>query len=305
MVAKSEYRRYTIDEVKRKVVSALNENSGGLSGVEIAAITGISRMTITKYLNIFATLRLIRQKKIGAVNVWSIEQGTDDYELPANVFEIQQKFMEAISLGNGDWARNILVNVINSKIEDLKVLSDIIAPTVNTFNELYNRGRLGKTERLHLFTLIVEIVDYLRYTLVPAKSKNGVFSIFVAASEDYIFFAKIGALAFQILGFKVLYLGNVEQHIDPFFDIDFQRYTLKLCGNKRGLLITCICSSGEGSLNFLYGVTRAIRAKTRMELKIVLFTPSSFNITVDKFGSDHVVNDLGSLIEWVRENVNV
>ncbi len=300
---KPAYRRYAIEEVKRRIVNALRENREGLSGVEIASLTGISRMTITKYLNIFATLRLIKQKKIGSVNVWFAEPGTDEYDIRANIFGIQQKFMEAISLGDGDYARNMLVNLIDSKIEDLKVLSDIVAPTVNTFNELYNRGRLGKTERIHLLTLVMEIVDYLKYIILPAKNKVHAFSLFVAASEDYIFFAKIGALALQILGSRISYLGNIEQHIDPFFDIDFQRYVLKICGNRKGLLIICICSSGEGSLHFLYAATRAIKAKTRMQLKIVLFTPSSIRSAVDKLGSDYVANDLGSFIEWAKEIV--
>lgn len=300
LVNKGRYTRYNIEEVKRRIVRALHENSGGLSGVEIASITGISRMTITKYLNIFATLRLIKPKKIGSVNVWFIEPGTDDYDRSANVFEIQRRFMEAISLCDGDHARNILVNVINSKVDRLRVLSDVIAPTVNTFNELYNRGRLGKTERLHLVSLITEILDYLKYTVAPAKNKIGIFSLFVAASEDYIFFAKIGALAFQMLGFKVLYLGNIEQHIDPFFDIDFQRYMQKLWGIRGGLLITCICSSGEGSLQFLYSVIKALKPKAGMEIKIVLFTPNSIRNVVDKLGSDYVANDLSSLIEWAK-----
>ena len=43
------YRRYTLDEVKRKIIDALQDNSIGLSGVELASATGINRMTITKY----------------------------------------------------------------------------------------------------------------------------------------------------------------------------------------------------------------------------------------------------------------
>ena len=42
------YRRYTLDEVKRKIIDALQDNSIGLSGVELASATGINRMTITK-----------------------------------------------------------------------------------------------------------------------------------------------------------------------------------------------------------------------------------------------------------------
>jgi len=96
------YRRYTLDEVKRRIIDALQDNSVGLSGVELASTTGINRMTITKYLNILATMRLIKKKRVGSVNVWFVEPGTADYEFPVNYLEVQQKFMNAIAIGDGD-----------------------------------------------------------------------------------------------------------------------------------------------------------------------------------------------------------
>jgi hypothetical protein len=123
----------------------------------------------------------------------------------------------------------------------------------------------------------------------------------VAASEDRIYHAKIGALALQILGFRTLYIGNVEQHIDPFFDIDFQRYVVKLWDNNKGLLIICIYSSEEGSLRFLYSASSAIKGKLKAEVRIVLFTKPELRNPMESLGADYVVNDLTSLIEWVEK----
>lgn len=294
------YRRYTLDEVKRKIIEALQDNATGLSGVELASTAGINRMTITKYLNILETMRLIKKKKVGSVNVWFAERGTDDYEFPVNYLEVQQKFMNAIMLGDADQARNILISVINSNIELLRILTDIIVPTLNTVNELYNRGRLGKTERIYLLNLILELIDLLKFTIQPESIKRGGYSLFVAASEDRIYHAKIGALALQILGFRTSYIGNVEQHIDPFFDIDFQRYMLKLWDNKKGLMIICIYSSGEGSLRFLYEAARAMKAKLKAELRIVLFASPELRNIIDSLGCDYIADDLNSLIKWVE-----
>ncbi len=294
------YRRYTLDEVKRKIIEALQDNATGLSGVELASTAGINRMTITKYLNILETMRLIKKKKVGSVNVWFVERGTEDYEFPVNYLEVQQKFMNAVVLGDADHARNILISVINSNIELLKILTDIIVPTLNTVNELYNRGRLGKTERIYLLNLILELIDLLKFSIRPECIKRGGYSLFVTASEDRIYHAKIGALALQILGFRTSYIGNVEQHIDPFFDIDFQRYVMKLWDNKKGLLIICIYSSGEGSLRFLYAAARAMKAKLKAELRIVLFASPELQNIIDSLGSDYIANDLNSLVKWVE-----
>jgi methanogenic corrinoid protein MtbC1 len=289
-----------LDEVKRKIIEALQDNATGLSGVELASTAGINRMTITKYLNILETMRLIKKKKVGSVNVWFVERGTEDYEFPVNYLEVQQKFMNAVVLGDADHARNILISVINSNIELLKILTDIIVPTLNTVNELYNRGRLGKTERIYLLNLILELIDLLKFSIRPECIKRGGYSLFVTASEDRIYHAKIGALALQILGFRTSYIGNVEQHIDPFFDIDFQRYVMKLWDNKKGLLIICIYSSGEGSLRFLYAAARAMKAKLKAELRIVLFASPELQNIIDSLGSDYIANDLNSLVKWVE-----
>ena len=67
------YRRYTLDEIKRKIVDVLQSTGDtGLSGVELADRIGINRMTITKYLDIMHAKGLLKKKKIGNVNIWSI-----------------------------------------------------------------------------------------------------------------------------------------------------------------------------------------------------------------------------------------
>jgi methanogenic corrinoid protein MtbC1 len=298
------YRRYTLDEVKRKVINSLQDNATGLSGVDLASTTGINRMTLTKYLNILATMRLIKKKRVGSVNVWFVEPGMVEYEFPLNYLEVQQKFMNAIMLGDGNQARNILISVINSNIELLKILTDVVVPTVNTVNELYSRGRLGKTERIHLLNLILELIDLLKFTIQTGNIKRRASCFFVAAAEDRIYHAKIGALALQILGFRTLYIGNVEQHIDPFFDIDFQRYMVKLWDNNKGLLILCIYSSSEGSLRFLYSASRVIKAKLKAEVRIVLFTTPELRNPMESLGADYVVNDLTSLIDWAEREAS-
>ena len=159
------YRRYSLEEVKHKIIDALQIDNTGLSGVELALKTGINRMTITKYLNVLSTLGLIRKKKIGSVNVWLLESGVADFEYPINYLEVQQRFMDAILGGDAKQAHRIITSINSSNIEKLKILTDVIVPTANTLNELYNRGRLEKTERISLMNTIVELVDVLKYNL--------------------------------------------------------------------------------------------------------------------------------------------
>ncbi len=60
------YKRYTIDEISRKVYSELSENYSGLSGVELANRTKVNRMTLAKYLDLMLAKGLVRKKKLEA-----------------------------------------------------------------------------------------------------------------------------------------------------------------------------------------------------------------------------------------------
>jgi len=294
------YRRYTLDEVKRKIINVLQINKTGLSGIELADKTGINRMTITKYLNVLSTIGLIKKKKLGSVNVWFLEAGAIDFEFPVNYLEVQQKFMNSIMLGDENQLRQIILNVINSDIEPIKILTQVILPTLNTLNDLYSRGRLGKTEQISLLNMILELVDLMKFNVQPVEMKSNAFAIIVAGSEDRIYYAKIGAVSLQILGWNSLYIGNVEQHIDPFFDIDFQRYIMQVWNDKKGLMIICIYASEESSLRFLNAATKSIKAKLKGQVSIVLLATPDLQLVSEAMDADYRAKDLQSLIEWTE-----
>ena len=299
------YRRYTLEEVKRKIIDVLQSNGTGLSGVELSNETGINRITITKYLDVLHTIGLIKKKKVGSVNVWFLETGVTDFEFPINYLEVQQKFINAIMIGDQNQAHRIIVNVINSNIEKIRIVTDVILPTVNTLNELYNRGRLGVTERISLLNMISELVDLLKFNIRPDRMKQNAHAISVVGSEDRIYHAKIGALALQILGWNSSYIGNVEHYIDPFFDIDFQRYVAKIWNNKKGVMIIFIYSSEEGSLRFLSATIKSIKGKMKAEIKMILLSTPELLSLSETIGADYVAKDMQSLIEWAEKEYKI
>ncbi len=113
------YRRYTLDEVKRKIVDVLEGAGPGMSGIELADRTGINRMTITKYLDVMHAVGLVKKKKTGNVNVWFLETGIAGIEFPVNYIQVQQKLINAILAGKEDQARRILLSVLNSDIDQV------------------------------------------------------------------------------------------------------------------------------------------------------------------------------------------
>lgn len=299
------YRRYTLDEVKRKIVDALQGAGGtGLSGIELADKTGLNRMTITKYLDVMHAMGLIKKKKIGPVNVWVLESGVADIEFPINYVQVQQRLITAILAGEEETARKILLSVLNSNVDQVRILTDIIIPAANTISELYSRGRLGKTERAFLQTIMIELVNIAKFNVRAVEQKSNANALFVAGSEDRVLQAKSAAVAFQIQGWNATYVGNVEEDIDPFFDIDFQRYVSRVWSTKRGLMVICIFSSGEGSLRFLSSASRALKGRLKGELKIAISATPELQQAAEE-AYDYSAKDLLSLVEWAERQYNI
>jgi hypothetical protein len=295
------YRRYTLDEVKHKITSLLQGNSAGLSGVELAEKTGINRMTMSKYLNVLLTLGLVRRKKAGPVNIWYLNSGITDLEFPINYLEIQQNYMTATFQNDPDKSHGVILSALNSTPDKIKVLSEVIIPTYNTLNELYDRGRLGETERTSILTTLTETIELIKFNSQVESTMQNAHVLFVAGSEDRIVLAKSGALELKMLGWNSSYIGNVERLIDPFFDIDFQRYIIKSWNEKRGLMILCIFSSQESSLRFLSLAASSLKSKLKGQLYTVIFTTSELAKRHEDIGADAAFNNIQSLVEWCEK----
>ena len=295
------YRRYTLDEVKHKITSLLQGNSAGLSGVELAEKTGINRMTMSKYLNVLLTLGLVRRKKAGPVNIWYLNSGITDLEFPINYLEIQQNYMTATFQNDPEKSHGVILSALNSTPDKIKVLSEVIIPTYNTLNELYDRGRLGETERTSILTTLADTIELIKFNSQVESTMHNAHVLFVAGSEDRIVLAKSGAVELKMLGWNSSYIGNVERLIDPFFDIDFQRYIIKSWNEKRGLMILCIFSSQESSLRFLSLAASSLKTKLKGELYTVIFTTSELAKRHEDIGADAAFNNIQSLVEWCEK----
>jgi methanogenic corrinoid protein MtbC1 len=298
------YRRYTLDEIKRKIIDVLQSAGGtGLSGVEVADKIGINRMTVTKYLDVMYAMGLLKKKKIGNVNIWFPQIGVTDIEFPINYIQVQQKLISSILAGDEDHARRILLSVMNSSVDQVRVLADVIVPAINTIGELYSRGRLNKTERVFMLNLMMELIDLIKFNVRPAEQKAHAQVVCVAGTEDRIHIAKSAAVALLARGWDSSYIGDVGDQIDPFFDIDFQRYLLRTWGSKHGLMLVCIFSSGEGSLRFLSSTAKQMKAKIKGELRVGVLTTQELH-PVAQESSDYVAKDLLALVEWAEREFN-
>jgi hypothetical protein len=192
---------------------------------------------------------------------------------------------------------------MNSNVDQVRVITDVIVPGVNTIAELYSRGRLNKTERIFLLSLMMELIDLVKFNVRPGEMKANAHVICVAGSEDRVHMAKSAAVALLARGWDSSYIGDVGEQIDPFFDIDFQRYVSRLWGNKHGLMLVCIFSSGEGSLRFLSSTAKEMKGRIKGDLRIITVTTQQLQPVAEE-SSDYVAKDLLALVEWSERQFN-
>ena len=295
------YRRYTIDEIKNKVIETLRNHEEGMSSIELADAIHVNRMTITKYLNILSAIGLIKRKKIGSINIWTIESGVEDIEFPLNYLHLQQKFITSLMGYNKRELSKILLNIIYSNTEILKILKEIIIPSSNTIKGLYDRGRLGKTELLYLYNLLFDLVILIEIYHKNTEYNKNIHNIFIAGNQDQILNSKILSVASEVSNCDTIYIGNIEQHIDPFFDIDLQRHIAKLWLHKKGTKVIFLCCSEESSLRFLFTTSDYIKRKMTENIKIILFANSEILDLAKDLKFDFITSDLNSIIIWLEE----
>jgi hypothetical protein len=168
---------------------------------------------------------------------------------------------------------------------------------------LYSRGRLNKTERTFLLNLTMELIDLVKFNVRPKEQKANAYALCVAGSEDRVHIAKGAAVALLARGWDSSFVGDVGEQIDPFFDIDFQRYLLRLWSNKHGLMLVCIFSSGEGSLRFLSSTSKEMKGKIKGDLRITAVTTQQLQPVAEE-STDYVAKDLVALIEWAEREFN-
>ncbi len=177
----------------------------------------------------------------------------------------------------------------------------MILPTINIVDNLYNRGRLGESERLSILTFAMDLVALIRFDPYDTQNKLRAHSLSVAGSEDSVHFAKIASTILYLSGWNSTFMGNVELKIDPFFDIDIQRYVLKMYGTRNGLILVLIFSFSESTLRFLCNAFKNLKARFAGDFRLLLFTKEDLYDMAQTLGPDFVSSDLGSLIKWIEQ----
>ena len=121
-------RGYDASEVKFRLIKLLRDSKTGISGVQISERLGINRVTMTKYLNIFSAEGIISEKSIGNVNLWFVEDGTEQLQFPDDYFRVSEQYLNHISSCSDSSIHNLIRNCLNSDVNITRLMTEIILP---------------------------------------------------------------------------------------------------------------------------------------------------------------------------------
>lgn len=285
-------RGYETVEIKQKLVDLLRNSKTGFSGVEISEKLGINRVTMTKYLNVFAAEGLIRQKNIGNVNLWFIEEGTEQFRFPDDYFKVKNTFLENLVEGSEQQVFRLIRNCNHSNAQTSKIMTDIIIPAVESVQELFRQGKIGKSEEKHLNKIISNSIQILNLTpteTIPEKN-----AIVLSTDSKKALHAEAASASFHSEGWQVSSLGDMSDAIDVLLDLDLEKLLGKIWKQKTGIMIIVVFSETQEGLKFFSEAVNSVKGKVGKNLYLVLCT----KIKTPTAKADLVAENLETALQW-------
>ena len=292
---------YRVEEIREKLISVLKDSDSGISGIEISKKINVSRITMTKYLKVFAAEGLLRQKNIGNVTLWFLEPGQESFDFPDDYFKITSRYLELLVKGNEEEIYSLIRNCLNSGALINRIIIEIIYPAIDHIRELFDSGKIGSAEQNLLRNIISKSLSIFNQVPVVLDSKKNV--VVIAADPESILISESASASYHSDGWNVSHLGDMSSAIDVLFDLDFQKLVGKIWKQKPGILLVVIFSQTSEGLTFFADSINPNKKKSDKFMKLALCGNISKKT---KINSDFLSDNIGDILDWsntISENI--
>ncbi len=294
-------RGYVSEKIREKLISILKDSDSGMSGVEISKKINVNRTTMIKYLKVFAAEGLLRQKNIGNITLWSLEPGQESFIFPDDYFKIISQYLELLIKGNENQIYSLIRNCLNSGSSINKLILEVIYPTIEHVNNLYDSGKIGTAEKNLLKTTISKSLNIFNQIPIISNPKKNV--VVIAADPESILISESASASYHSDGWNVFHLGDMSSAINVLFDLDFQKLVGKIWKQKPGMLLIVIFSQTSEGLTFFADSINPTKKKSDKLMKLALCGQISKKT---KINSDLLSNNIGDILQWsntISENI--
>ncbi|MCH9658375.1 ArsR family transcriptional regulator [archaeon] len=292
---------YSSEQIRQKLILILDGAVSGMSGVEISEKMGISRITMTKYLRIFAAEGLLRQKNIGNVNLWFLEPGQESFTFPDDYFKIPTQYIEYLIKGDESRVYSLIRNCLHSGGLANRLILEVIFPSIDHVEQLYDDAKIGTSEKHFLETIISKSFQIFNHVPVVADPKKNV--IVIASGANSRLNSESASAAYHSDGWNVSHLGDMSSAINVLFDLDLQKLIGKIWKQKPGILVITVFAKTTEDLIFFADSINSVKEKYGKSMKLVLCGKVSKK---SKIKSDLTSDKIGDILQWsqtVSENI--
>ena len=286
-------RGYKTEELKEKLVDLLSNSKTGLSGLEISERLEINRITTTKYLNIFAAEGLIKQKSIGNVNLWLIEDGTEKFHFPEDFFKVKAKYIEYLTARKEQQVYNLVRNSFHSTKQPVKIITEIIVPAIESIYGIFDQGKIGKSELNFLEKIISNSIQIINVENFDINTKKHV--VLISADYQSTLFSEAASASFHADGWQVYSLGDMSSSIDVLFDLDLQKLLTKVWKSGKGMMLIVVFSSTDESMKFFAESVNSMKTKSRRNPYLALCGNMKKNANIK---ADLIEEDIQAILQW-------
>ncbi|PJC49817.1 MAG: transcriptional regulator [Nitrosopumilales archaeon CG_4_9_14_0_2_um_filter_34_16] len=284
---------YSTEEIRQKLISTLDGVVSGMSGVEISGNIGINRITMAKYLKVFAAEGLLRQKNIGNVTLWFLEPGQESFTFPDDYFKVAPQYLEYLLKDSEDRVYSLIRNCLHSGGTTNRLVLEVILPSIENVKKLYDDGKIGTSEQNLLNTTISKSLQIFNQSQVVSDPKKNV--VVIASDAQSRLNSEAASAVYHSNGWKVSHLGDMSSAINVLFDLDFQKLLGKIWKQKPGILLVVVFSQTDEGLVFFADSINPIKEKSGKNMKLILCGKLSKKT---KIQSDMASDKIEEVLQW-------
>jgi hypothetical protein len=286
-------RGYQSSEIRQKLIDVLEDSKTGMSGVEISEKLGVNRTTMTTYLKVFAAEGFLRQKNIGNITLWFLEPGQEVYYFPADYFKVAPQYLENLVKGHETQVYSLIKNCLNSGASAHKLVTEVIIPSIDSIQRLYDDGKIGNSEEKLLQNIISKSLQIFNQIPIDSNPKKNIIVLSADAQSNLL--SEAASASLHSDEWKVFHLGDMSSAINVLFDLDLQKLMGKIWKQKSGVMIILVFSNTEEGLNFFAESINSIKEKLGKQIRLALCGKVGKKTKID---SDLISEKFEDVLQW-------
>jgi len=242
---------------------------------------------------VFSAEGFVKQKNIGNVNLWFIDDGTVKFHFPEDFFKVKTKYLEYLTARKEKLAYNLVRNSFHSTTQPVKIITEIIVPAIQSVYAIFDQGKIGKSELNFLEKIISNSIQIVNLGNFEVDTKKNV--IMISADYQSTLFSEAASASFHADGWQVYSLGDMSSSIDVLFDLDLQKFLTKVWKSGMGIMVIVIFSSTAESMKFFAESVNSIKLKSRKNLYLAVCGDMKKNTEIK---ADLIEEDIQAVLLW-------